>query len=298
MPVPDTHIYMPAEQYEMQRQHGMMCQSTSSCSGRRKQYGRQDRPHQHKQFLVAGGRNVYGRTHMKSRPLPSLPNLSEASYSAGDMCCSQCSAPGPSTGGNQRGNFTRESSYSCSTDPCPYHQQTLQIRTSSPVVQVHAAPKGLGGSAVGGSGKRTPPKRSKHLSGSTGGGKSKAPPNRSNSAAASCSSTGGAAAAASVASCAAPPPPRSHIPQPPQHYTVLDPIEVQHLIATSSAAAAAAAAAQAAAAAAAAANRQSTDDGSPVNGSCQEMTLRPSREGSQPNILNPSSSNSGNSSWP
>jgi len=191
----------------------------------------------------AGGReNVYGAPRMDQRPLPSIPNIPEAT--AADAAV----RPGP--GPDQ-----------CSCDPGSGGRPSAG----------HQRPSGVARSPSRGAADRRIP-----------------------------------VVACSVGAASS---------QPSQHYTVLDPNEVQKLL-PSGGGAACAGASSCSEPPPYGASFQfvSSDDvascGSPSNGqdaasgcggagsSCNEIPLRPARESSQPRIDAASSGSSGNSSWP
>jgi len=201
----------------------------------------------------AGGReNVYGAPRMDQRPLPSIPNIPEATAAGAPVRPSTC------------------------PDQCP----------------CHPASGGRPGAVQrpSGGGVRSP---SRAGGDGPGGGRIPVVP---------CS-VGGSS-------------------QPPsQHYTVLDPNEVQQLLASGGVGGAVCSGGASSDVTPYGASFQylSSDDvascGSPSNGgqdvasgsggptaaggsSCNEIPLRPARESSQPRIDAASSGSSGNSSWP
>jgi len=194
----------------------------------------------------AGGReNVYGAPRMDQRPLPSIPNIPEATAEDAPV------RPGP--GPDQ-----------CSCDPGSGRPAAAQQRPSGAV--------------------RSPSRGADRPSGS------RIP-----------------MVACSVGASS----------QPSQHYTVLDPNEVQKLLPSGGGAVCGGASASSNEPPpyGAAFQYLSSDDvascGSPSNGqdasgcgpsaggsSCNEIPLRPARESSQPRIDGASSGSSGNSSWP
>lgn len=239
---------------------------------------------------LAGRRNVYAHTRMDSRPLPSLPNLSEASSVASGGACRVGSPCGGGPG---------------SSDQCPYHPRMTATlgRTSQ-----KATPK-TGGTPAAGSGKRK----------AEGGFGSPA-----RVPVASCSAFAGAA-------CSSHPPVPCASPLSaaaiPQHYTVLDPIEVQQqqLLGTMPMQPTPSLGQQTAAAGVADAGPSgagpvASSSGPPkpplplASGSgqgsrpgnegieksqCREITLRPTRQNSARSKSNDNdASSNGNSSWP
>ena len=195
----------------------------------------------------AGGReNVYGAPRMDQRPLPSIPNIPEATAAGAPVRPPTC------------------------PDQCPCHPAG-----GHPAVQ-QRPPGGVHSPTRGGDG---PGGRIPVVACSVGGSS-----------------------------------------QPSQHYTVLDPTEVQQLLASGGGGGTCGGVSSCQASSdvngstpyGASFQYLSSDDvascGSPSNGhdaasggptaSCNEIPLRPARESSQPRIDAASSGSSGNSSWP
>jgi|SRR6218665_91761 len=185
-------LYVPAGQcYELREDYASGGGGHTSTSVRKPTSTPEHATSSKEHHALAGRRNVYAHTRMDTRPLPSLPNLSEASSVASGGACrvgSPCGGPG------------------VSSDQCPYHPRMTATlgRTSQ------KAPTKTGGASAAGSGKRK----------AEGGFGSPA------RVPASCSAFVAGAACSSHAPsgpCASP----LSIVAIPQHYTVLDPIEVQ-----------------------------------------------------------------------
>jgi len=217
-------------------------------------------------MIGSGGReNLYAHSRMETRPLPSIPNIAKASTSCEES----------STGGAEGSRAMQPFEDASSTgEACPYHMQ-VSVRRGGPPPQVPKKPQRHGSSV-----------------------------------------SSALATPSSAALLQQPNIPSTSAGAPMQYYTVLDPSEVHHTAPGGAAGGVAGWGAPpspplppwpvvADATIVHPARRTPEEqmacasvNSEEGHASCQEIALRPARDGSQPKIDLAGSGGSSNSSWP